>query len=102
MSTQLAAGRGRTTAHHAVAMPRGAVNHAMRTWRLRYNPAKHSVPAEPRAAVRLCWTPDEAAASLRPSANPRPKPAAPQRYHRDSSCMRIGRSAGLAFFGPAV
>ncbi|WP_159026523.1 hypothetical protein [Streptomyces vietnamensis] len=31
MSTQLAAGRGRTTVHHAAAMPRGALNHAVRT-----------------------------------------------------------------------
>jgi integrase len=49
-------------------MLRGALNHAVRTWRLRYNPAKHSVPAKPRAAVRLCWTPDEAAAFLRHNA----------------------------------
>ncbi|MGW3073979.1 tyrosine-type recombinase/integrase [Kitasatospora sp. NPDC001132] len=65
VSTQLAAGRGRTTVHHAVAMLRNALNHAVRTWRLRYNPAKHSVPPKPRAAERTCWTPDEAAAFLR-------------------------------------
>ncbi|MFD9592674.1 tyrosine-type recombinase/integrase [Kitasatospora sp. NPDC059973] len=68
VSTQLAAGRGRTTVHHAVAMLRNALNHAVRTWRLRYNPAKYSVPAKPRAAVRACWTPDQAAAFLRHSA----------------------------------
>ena len=40
----------------------------MRSWRLRYNPAKHSVPPKPRAAERTCWTPDEAAAFLRHNA----------------------------------
>ncbi|MET8623818.1 site-specific integrase [Kitasatospora sp. NPDC004669] len=65
VSAQLASGRGSTTVHHAVAMLRNALNHAVRTWRLRYNPAKHSVPAKPRAAVRVCWTPDEAATFLR-------------------------------------
>ena len=68
VSMQLAAGRGRTTVHHAVAMLRNALNHAVRTWRLRYNPAKHSVPAKPRAAVRVCWSPDQAAAFLRHNA----------------------------------
>ncbi|MFB7375888.1 hypothetical protein ACFC6U_17485 [Kitasatospora purpeofusca] len=45
---QLAASRGRTTVHHAVAMLRNALNHAVRTWRLRYNSAEHSVPPKPR------------------------------------------------------
>ncbi|WP_328954357.1 hypothetical protein [Kitasatospora purpeofusca] len=40
----------------------------MRTWRLRHNPARHSLPAKPRAAVRLCGTPDEAAAFPRHNA----------------------------------
>ncbi|MFJ9843367.1 tyrosine-type recombinase/integrase [Kitasatospora sp. NPDC101155] len=65
VGAQLAGGRGRTTVHHAVAMLHNALNHAVRTWRLRYNPAKHSVPAKPRAAARSCWTPDQAAAFLR-------------------------------------
>ncbi|MEY9947193.1 tyrosine-type recombinase/integrase [Kitasatospora sp. GAS1066B] len=44
---------------------RNALNHAVRSWDLRYNPAKHSVPPKPRAAERTCWTPAEAAAFLR-------------------------------------
>ncbi|MFD4533718.1 tyrosine recombinase XerC [Kitasatospora sp. NPDC058397] len=68
VSTQLAAGRRRTTVHHPVAILRNALNHAVRTWRPRYNPAEHCVPAKPRAAERVCWTPDEAAAFLRHNA----------------------------------
>ncbi|MFB8171478.1 site-specific integrase [Kitasatospora purpeofusca] len=42
-----------------------ALNGAARSWRLRYNPAKHSVPTKPRAAERTCWTPEQAATFLR-------------------------------------
>ncbi|MFE4514374.1 tyrosine recombinase XerC [Kitasatospora sp. NPDC056783] len=44
---------------------RNALNAAVRSWRLRYNPAKHSVPPKPRAAERTCWTPEHAATFLR-------------------------------------
>ncbi|MFF1908533.1 hypothetical protein [Kitasatospora sp. NPDC058218] len=47
---------------------RNALNDAVSSWRLRYNPAKHSVPPKPRAAVRTCWTPEEAASFLRHNA----------------------------------
>ncbi|MFG2914600.1 tyrosine-type recombinase/integrase [Kitasatospora sp. NPDC048298] len=62
---QLEAKRGRVTVYRAVSTLRNALNAAVRSWRLRYNPAKHSVPPKPRAAERTCWTPDEAATFLR-------------------------------------
>ncbi len=65
ITAQLAAGRGRVTIYRAVSTLRNALNHAVRSWRLRYNPAKHSVPTRPRAEERVCWTPDEDAAFLR-------------------------------------
>ncbi|MDY0810586.1 tyrosine recombinase XerC [Kitasatospora purpeofusca] len=68
VSAQQKAGRGRVTIYRVVATLRNALNHAVRSWRLRYNPAKHSVPPKPRAAERTCWNPDEAAAFLRHNA----------------------------------
>ncbi|MFJ9691390.1 tyrosine-type recombinase/integrase [Kitasatospora sp. NPDC101183] len=68
VSAQRTAGRGQVTVYRVVSTLLNALNHAVRTWRLRYNPAKHSVPPKPRAAERTCWTPDEAAAFLRHSA----------------------------------
>ncbi|MFD4908390.1 site-specific integrase [Kitasatospora purpeofusca] len=47
---------------------RNALNDAVSSWRLRYNPAEHSVPPKPRAAERTCWTPEEAASFLRHNA----------------------------------
>lgn len=64
VTTQLDAQRGRVTVYRAVATLRNALNAAVRSWRLRYNPAKHSVPAKPRAAERTCWTPEQAATFL--------------------------------------
>ncbi|MFE1320922.1 tyrosine-type recombinase/integrase [Kitasatospora phosalacinea] len=63
--TQQEAGRGRVTVYRVMATLRNALNAAVRSWRLRYNPAKYAVPPKPRAAERTCWTPDEAAAFLR-------------------------------------
>ncbi|WP_406205145.1 site-specific integrase [Kitasatospora sp. NBC_01560] len=68
VSAQQKNGRGRVTIYRVVSTLRNALNHAVRSWRLRYNPAKHSVPPKPRAAERTCWTPDEAAAFLRHNA----------------------------------
>ncbi|MFD5566280.1 site-specific integrase [Kitasatospora griseola] len=65
ITAQLDAGRGKVTVYRAASTLRNALNAAVRSWRLRYNPAKHSVPPKPRAAERTCWTPDEAAAFLR-------------------------------------
>ncbi len=65
ITAQLAAGRGRVTVYRAVSTLRNALNVAVRSWRLRYNPARHSVPPRPRAEERLCWTPEQAAAFLR-------------------------------------
>ncbi|MFD7591358.1 tyrosine-type recombinase/integrase [Kitasatospora sp. NPDC059811] len=64
IATQRKAKRGKTTVYRIVSTLHNALNHAVRSWGLRYNPAKHSVPARPRAAERSCWTPDEAAAFL--------------------------------------
>ncbi|WP_369186066.1 hypothetical protein [Streptomyces sp. Y1] len=60
--------RGKVTVYRIVSTLRNALNAAVRAWGLRYNPAKHSVPARPRAAERTCWTPDEAATFLRHNA----------------------------------
>ncbi|MEU4117740.1 site-specific integrase [Kitasatospora sp. NPDC028055] len=68
VAAQRKAGRGRVTVYRVVSTLRNALNHAARTWRLRYNPAKHSVPPKPRAGERTCWTPEEAAAFLRHNA----------------------------------
>ncbi|WP_371478879.1 hypothetical protein [Kitasatospora sp. NBC_00315] len=62
VTAQLAANRGRVTVYRAVSTLRNALNAAVRSWRLRYNPAKHSVPPKPRAE-RTCWTPEQAATS---------------------------------------
>ncbi|MCC9312440.1 hypothetical protein LN042_36230, partial [Kitasatospora sp. RB6PN24] len=68
VAAQQDAGRGRVTIYRVVSTLRNALNAAVRSWRLRYNPAKHSVPPKPRAAERTCWTPDEAATFLRHNA----------------------------------
>ncbi|MEV7020599.1 site-specific integrase [Kitasatospora sp. NPDC093558] len=65
IAAQRKAKRGKVTVHRIVSTLRNALNAAVRAWGLRYNPAKHSVPANPRAAKRTCWTPDEAATFLR-------------------------------------
>ncbi|MFF0292846.1 tyrosine recombinase XerC [Kitasatospora sp. NPDC004615] len=65
ITAQLNAGRGKVTVYRAASALRNALNTAVRCWRLRYNPAKHSVPPEPRDAERTWWTPDETAAFLR-------------------------------------
>ncbi|MFJ9775697.1 tyrosine-type recombinase/integrase [Kitasatospora sp. NPDC101157] len=57
--------RGKVTVYRIVSTLRNALNAAVRSWGLRYNPAKHSVPPRPRAEERTCWTPEEAAAFLR-------------------------------------
>ncbi|MFJ9841628.1 tyrosine-type recombinase/integrase [Kitasatospora sp. NPDC101155] len=64
IAAQRKAKRGKVTVYRIVSTLRNALNHAVRSWGLRYNPAKHSVPARPRAAERTCWTPDEAATFL--------------------------------------
>ncbi|GAB7180187.1 tyrosine-type recombinase/integrase [Kitasatospora sp. Ki12] len=68
IAAQRKAKRGKVTVYRIVSILRNALNAAVRAWGLRYNPAKHSVPARPRAAERTCWTPDEAAAFLQPGA----------------------------------
>ncbi|MFF2142275.1 hypothetical protein [Kitasatospora sp. NPDC058190] len=68
VTAQLEAKRGKVTVYRAVSTLRNALNAAVRSWRLRHNPAKHSVPPKPRAAERTCWTPDEAATVLRHNA----------------------------------
>ncbi|MEV7939317.1 site-specific integrase [Kitasatospora sp. NPDC088264] len=65
IAAQRKAKRGKVTIYRIVSTLRNALNHAVRSWGLRYNPAKHSVPPRPRAEERTCWTPDEAAAFLR-------------------------------------
>ncbi|MFJ8438845.1 site-specific integrase [Kitasatospora griseola] len=65
ITAQLDAGRGRVTVYRTASTLRNALNAAVCSWRLRYNPAKHSVPPKHRAAERTCWPPDEAAAFLR-------------------------------------
>ncbi|WP_051969480.1 tyrosine-type recombinase/integrase [Kitasatospora azatica] len=67
ITAQLAAKRGTVTVYRAVSTLRNALNAAVRSWRLRYNPAKHSVPPKPRAEERTCWTPEQAATFLRHS-----------------------------------
>ncbi|MED7947420.1 phage integrase central domain-containing protein, partial [Streptomyces sp. BE303] len=64
VAAQLEAQRGRVTVHRAVSTLRNALNAAVHSRRLRYNPAKHSVPPKPRAAERTCWTPEQAATFL--------------------------------------
>ncbi|WP_052681730.1 tyrosine-type recombinase/integrase [Saccharothrix sp. ST-888] len=65
VTAQVEAKRGRVTVYRAVSTLRNALNAAVRSWRLRYNPAKHSVPPKPRAEERICWTPEQAATFLR-------------------------------------
>ncbi|WP_404868348.1 tyrosine-type recombinase/integrase [Kitasatospora griseola] len=64
ITAQLDAGRGTVTVYRAASTLRNALNVAVRSWRLHYNPAEHSVPPKPRAAERTCWTPEQAAAFL--------------------------------------
>jgi integrase len=69
ITAQLAADRGWVTVYWAVSTLRNALNAAVRSWRLRYDPAKHSVPTRPRAEERTCWTPEQAATFLRHNAD---------------------------------
>ncbi|MFI9366421.1 hypothetical protein ACIG5E_36005 [Kitasatospora sp. NPDC053057] len=48
IATQRKAKRGKVTVYRIVSTLRNALNAAVRSWGLRYNPAKHSVPARPR------------------------------------------------------
>ncbi|MEU4117822.1 tyrosine-type recombinase/integrase [Kitasatospora sp. NPDC028055] len=64
IAAQLEAGLGRVTAYKAASTLRNALNAAVRSWRLRYNPAKHSVPPKPRAEERTCWSHEQAAMFL--------------------------------------
>ncbi|MFE4971300.1 tyrosine recombinase XerC [Kitasatospora sp. NPDC056651] len=68
VAAQRKAGRGRATPYRVVSTLRNALNHAVRSWRLKFNPAEHCVPPKPRAEERTCWTPKEAAAFLRHNA----------------------------------
>ncbi|MFG2918617.1 tyrosine recombinase XerC [Kitasatospora sp. NPDC048298] len=69
VAAQRRAGRGRVTLYRVVSTLRNALNHAVRSWRLKFNPAKHCVPPKPRAEERTCWTPVQAAAFLRHNAD---------------------------------
>lgn len=68
ITAQLAAQRGHVAVYRSVSALRNALNAAVRSWRLHYNPAKHSVPPRPRAEERTCWTPEQAATFLRHNA----------------------------------
>ncbi|WP_405006812.1 hypothetical protein OHV13_24435 [Kitasatospora purpeofusca] len=52
MAAQRRAGRGRVTLYRVVSTLRNALNHAVRSWRLKFNPAEHCVPPKPRAQCR--------------------------------------------------
>ncbi|MET8539496.1 tyrosine-type recombinase/integrase [Kitasatospora sp. NPDC004799] len=67
VAAQRKAGRVRVTLYQ-VSTLRNALNHAVRSWRLKFNPAEHCAPPKPRAKERTCWTPKEAAAFLRHNA----------------------------------
>jgi len=62
---QRAARRGRTAIYRTSATLRTALNAAVRTRRIAYNPAEYTLPPRPRAAERLCWSYEQAAAFLR-------------------------------------
>ncbi len=64
IAAQRKAKRGKVTVYRIVSTLRNALNAAVRAWGLRYSPAKHSVPPRPRAAERICWPPEQAAAFL--------------------------------------
>lgn len=61
---QLNAGRGRTTVYRCGATLSSALNTAVRTRRIQFNPARYAVMNRPAAPERLCWTPQQAAAFL--------------------------------------
>ncbi|MGF1426435.1 site-specific integrase [Kitasatospora sp. LaBMicrA B282] len=67
-AAQRAASRGSVTMYRAVSTLRNALNTAVRSWGLHYNPARCSVPPRPRAAERTCWSPEQAATFLRHNA----------------------------------
>ena len=62
---QREASRGRTVVYRVSATLRTALNHAVPTRRLAYNPALYATPPRPQAPERLCWTDVQAAAFLR-------------------------------------
>lgn len=76
VAAQRKAGLGRVTLHRVVSTLRNALNHAVRSWRLKFNPAEQCVPPKPRAEERTCWTPREAAAFLRHNTELKFPPAA--------------------------
>lgn len=68
LTHQRAAGRGAVTLYRTTDTLRTALNAAVRTRRLAYNPAAYAVPARPASPERSCWTPEQAAAVLRHNA----------------------------------
>ncbi|CAG6396330.1 site-specific integrase [Streptomyces cocklensis] len=64
VAEQLNAGRGRVIVYRVASTLRTALNSAVRARRLAYNPAQYCVPTRPRAAERVCWDPQQAAAFL--------------------------------------
>lgn len=64
IAEQLNAGRGRVIVYRVASTLRTALNSAVRARRLAYNPAQYCVPTRPRAAERVCWDPQQAAAFL--------------------------------------
>lgn len=63
--TQLAAGRGPMIVYRVAATLRTALNAAVRTRQMVYNPALYAVIPRPTSTERLCWSPAQAAAFLR-------------------------------------
>jgi len=63
--TRLEAHRGPMIVYRVAATLRTALNAAVRTRQLAYNPALHAVIPRPPSPERLCWSPEQAAAFLR-------------------------------------
>ena len=63
--TRLEAHRGPMIVYRVAATLRTALNAAVHTRQLAYNPALHAVIPRPPSPERLCWNPEQAAAFLR-------------------------------------
>jgi integrase len=69
VTIQLAAGRGPVTVHRCIATLSSALTDAVRHHRLIRNPARFANIPRPRPWQQTCWSPLQAAAFLRHSAN---------------------------------
>ena len=92
---QLEAGRGPMIAYRVGATLRTALNAAVKSRQMVYNPALYAVIPRPTSAERLCWSPAQAAAFLRHNAASHADPLADLYEVMIGTGLRRGEVLGL-------